>query len=893
MARPSKNTINHGAESWDTAVNDNFSLIFDTPIPIAIYTNVAAFPAASSYEDCIAVAQDTDQAYISDGTSWNLLGGASTFLDLSDTPASFSGQAGKVAAVNSGETALEFVDMSSGEDISREFYADFSTSETDMGITWHDGRKIYAKAVDLGALPNGASASTLKSVAHSITGLNEVVRLWGWATHTDGRTIPLPYMHLSNATTGEEVSFSANNTYIYLRANGYDFSSFSGTAIIWYTKTATGDTDSNFMNFSTSEQRTGLNWYDGRPIYCKVLTGLVGPNGSEVTVAHGISNFNELVFMDAYFGDSASWKAPMSGVADNSSSYHRLCYARINGTNLYYNAEGVNWSSRTNGHAILFYTKTDDEVPSPETYLGRDFNLQEVNTKSKWTDGKTIYKKVVMLGAEPNTTSDAIDLNLKDADTILWITGRTWNSTDSSWYPFPYFYTQPNAGRYAIRSGPFSLARKDYANLSDRTSYLIVYYTKNDPGQSVTIPANQTFQISTSGTSNGDGSEEAPFDSLATALTYLQNYNILGEVTLEFGSGTFSSATTINVDIPSKVHLILSGSAVTSISLTSIQSSSGSAGNYSIVLNVSSVSGLSTGQFCLIRGCSGGSNPDLMNGVYEITNVDAGNTRITVSSTAQKSISSGAVTGSIDVFNTKLLFTGATDGLTVVSNSPKIKMENLAIVASNASSLSGISALSCELEFSKVVVSGWKANGVFAAAASVISGTYFAAGNCLVGYTAENGSLNALDTAYYSNNSSDGIVVQNNSNLVVSLLQANNNGGVGLKLQYSSMAYLSSAKTLYNISHGISLEHKADLNSPSHESSNNSADGIRALTNSTAEINSCSVQNNTSNGLYALRCSQIFTSSESVSGNGTNYSPTATTSDDPTFGNRGSVIFNG
>ena len=41
-------------------------------------------------------------------------GGSTTFTGLSDTPGSFSGQGGKVASVNSGETALEFTDAPTG-----------------------------------------------------------------------------------------------------------------------------------------------------------------------------------------------------------------------------------------------------------------------------------------------------------------------------------------------------------------------------------------------------------------------------------------------------------------------------------------------------------------------------------------------------------------------------------------------------------------------------------------------------------------------------------------------------------------------------------------------------------------------------------------------------------
>ena len=41
--------------------------------------------------------------------SWAIGGGASTFLDLTDTPADYTGAGGKVVAVNAGATGLEFI----------------------------------------------------------------------------------------------------------------------------------------------------------------------------------------------------------------------------------------------------------------------------------------------------------------------------------------------------------------------------------------------------------------------------------------------------------------------------------------------------------------------------------------------------------------------------------------------------------------------------------------------------------------------------------------------------------------------------------------------------------------------------------------------------------------
>src|SRR3990170_6046011 len=63
---------------------------------------------------------ETDKVYINtDGaTTWAEIGtgaAATTFLGLTDTPASYAGQTGKVPAVNAGETALEFIAAGGGD----------------------------------------------------------------------------------------------------------------------------------------------------------------------------------------------------------------------------------------------------------------------------------------------------------------------------------------------------------------------------------------------------------------------------------------------------------------------------------------------------------------------------------------------------------------------------------------------------------------------------------------------------------------------------------------------------------------------------------------------------------------------------------------------------------
>jgi hypothetical protein len=120
MARPSRDTIQSGVNGWDATTNDNFIRTFDGPFPIHEHTGdesdlAATFPVAS-YDNCLVWVDHTIDGWVpyhSDGSTWDKFftrfAGASPFTTLTDTPASYSGEANKLVAVNAGETALEFI----------------------------------------------------------------------------------------------------------------------------------------------------------------------------------------------------------------------------------------------------------------------------------------------------------------------------------------------------------------------------------------------------------------------------------------------------------------------------------------------------------------------------------------------------------------------------------------------------------------------------------------------------------------------------------------------------------------------------------------------------------------------------------------------------------------
>lgn len=130
-------------------------------------------------------------------------------------------QAGKVLNERSTSTdntySCDFMNKSTG----------YSTNEVKTGKTWLDGKTIYRKTVNLGALPN---TSTL-AVNHDIQNVERFISITGMALRASNNTnMPLPYVH---ATT--PITIYANATQVVVETTN-DRTAFTAFAILEYTK---------------------------------------------------------------------------------------------------------------------------------------------------------------------------------------------------------------------------------------------------------------------------------------------------------------------------------------------------------------------------------------------------------------------------------------------------------------------------------------------------------------------------------------------------------------------------------------------------------------------------------------------------------------------------------
>lgn len=108
---------------------------------------------------------------------------------------------------------------------------DYSTSEQDTGCKWIDGKKIYKKTIDFGALPN----ASIKNVDHGVANIARVVKIDGIISFGSNTwsNIPLVYQGVDSVYNAE---FQVTTTQVHC-ATSKDRSNLSAIITVYYTKT--------------------------------------------------------------------------------------------------------------------------------------------------------------------------------------------------------------------------------------------------------------------------------------------------------------------------------------------------------------------------------------------------------------------------------------------------------------------------------------------------------------------------------------------------------------------------------------------------------------------------------------------------------------------------------
>lgn len=141
----------------------------------------------------------------------------------------------------------------------------YSTEEREIGV-WTDGKPLYEKTIDCGALPN----NTTKTVSHGISNFEHMVGYSGVAFMPNINDIPIPFVH--NASLGDNVCFFIDSSEITLRTSS-DKSGYTASYItLRYTKTSDVAGSGTWTpqgvpthHYSTDEQVVGT--WNGETLY--------------------------------------------------------------------------------------------------------------------------------------------------------------------------------------------------------------------------------------------------------------------------------------------------------------------------------------------------------------------------------------------------------------------------------------------------------------------------------------------------------------------------------------------------------------------------------------------------------------------------------------------------
>lgn len=154
------------------------------------------------------------------------------------------------------------------------------------------------------------------------------------------------------------------------------------------------------------------------------------------------------------------------------------------------------------------------------------------------------------------------------------------------------------------------------------------------------------------------GSSGCDYTTLEDAFNAYKAVWIPHGVTLTFSLAAeiFTLTQAPIVQNPTFDNAKIVGATPISLSITSVASSSGSAGAWSYVLNVASTVGLAVGQLVCVKAVTGGSNPNRLLGCHRITAIGSGQITVSVL-TKSTSQASGAVTATATVLTTVLYTT--------------------------------------------------------------------------------------------------------------------------------------------------------------------------------------------------------------------------------------------
>jgi hypothetical protein len=298
------------------------------------------------------------------------------------------------------------------------------------------------------------------------------------------------------------------------------------------------------------------------------------------------------------------------------------------------------------------------------------------------------------------------------------------------------------------------------------------------------------------------------YATLQAALDSLKNVWIPKDVTvtIQVAAGNYAITSPITINHPCGNQIQIIGANPVKTTISSIGTVSGSAGNYSVPINVASAAGMAVGQIVIVSNVTGSGNYSVINGAWKITAI-SGN-QITVTNTFQgSSFPSVSVSGGNVACLQTIIQANGCHGIVLSGGTTLGNISNVAIIGNGTAGYNGLYVgyvpISGNIYDSPAIISygtnlginGFGNSGVFINNhGSLLAGLIASSNNGSNGFVAGQGStIYAISPLISTGNKISGFIVSNGSSISASSSTASGNGTYGFAATAGGAIYATNS----------------------------------------------------------------------------------------------------
>lgn len=321
-------------------------------------------------------------------------GGVTTFTALTDTPASYSGQAGKVVKVNSAENALEFVDGAGGatpidsayENVAAMVAAtDISNGDTIATYGYYDlsdgGQMVYTVTnTDLSGDVDDGSVIALANSLYAQAQFPPYYRPEMWGAKGDGLTTSASTNSTAFQAMWDYIGLSADNVRTVIYSGGLYYQDETVTAFPYTAATNEWKVEGNFSTIRSTGHSGSSSTSMSIGTGSKTFTYSVDSSVSKIQVGDTVKISANLSLQNWMKGDVTAFSGTSMTVNVTETNFHQVNV--FDGENTF-NATTGSQTLQFNNHTFLNGQTLSIEYSKGGTrYLQADATITSVASNS-------------------------------------------------------------------------------------------------------------------------------------------------------------------------------------------------------------------------------------------------------------------------------------------------------------------------------------------------------------------------------------------------------------------------------------------------------------------------------------------------------------------------------